>query len=412
VTRRVVSADDAPDPDRLADEQSALRRVATLVARGVPPAEIFDAVAKEVHRLLRAHVTVLVRFDPDGLVTVVATCGHETDVLGVGVRWHPSAASPSLAEVLSGRPTRVDAYHPTGSWLDSIVGAEGMVAWVASPIVLMGRPWGAFAAVSRQRPLPAGAEERLADFSELVGTAIANAESRAELMASRARTVSAADEARHRIQRDLHDGAQQRVVTLAVKLKMLAASDVARVSGLDADVLELVSDVEDALNELRDISRGLHPAMLSRHGLKAAIKALAERSAIPVALDLGVSGRLAESVEITAYYVVAEMLTNAAKHANASRVEVAVQVRDGALRVCVRDDGVGGADPGDGSGLVGLRERVEAQDGTMTVDSPPGGGTTLVTELPLGEAADSAAARGQGSKSPGPSRAPVGFLKP
>jgi signal transduction histidine kinase len=379
----VVFVDDGPDPDRLADEQAALRRVATLVARGVPPSEIFDAAAEEVHRLLRAHVTVLLRFDAGGTVTVLALRGHETEAIGVGDSWMPSAESPTLADLLRGRTTRVDAYRPTGSRLDRIVDAEAMVAWVASPIFFMGRPWGAFAAVSREGPLPTGAEERLADFCELVGMAIANAESRAELMASRARIVSAADDARRAIERDLHDGAQRRVVTLAVKLQLLARSDVARASGLDADVLELVGDAEDAVNELRDLSHGVHPATLSKHGLQPAIKALGERSALPVALDLGVSGRLAEPVEITAYYVVAETLTNAAKHAGASRVDVALGVHGGALRVRVRDDGVGGAELGGGSGLVGLRDRVEALGGTMIVDSPPGGGTTLVTELPL-----------------------------
>jgi signal transduction histidine kinase len=217
-----------------------------------------------------------------------------------------------------------------------------------------------------------------------------NAESRAQLVASRARIVAAADEARARIQRDLHDGAQQRVVALALRLKLLAKSDAARASGIDAELLELITEVNDALKELRDISQGLHPPVLARGGLEPALTALAQRSSVPVALDLRVAGRLAEAVEIAAYYVVAEMLTNATKHADASRVDVEVHVVDGVLRVCVSDDGVGGAAPAGGSGLIGLRDRVEALRGTITIDSPRGGGTALVAELPLADTVDGA----------------------
>ena len=210
-----------------------------------------------------------------------------------------------------------------------------------------------------------------------------NAESRAQVVASRARIVAAGDEARRRVERDLHDGAQAQVVNLAIKLKMLAASDAARAGEIDRALQELVTDVDEALKELRDISRGLHPRLLSRGGLQPALTALAERSSVPVALDARVAGRVAESVETATYYIVAEMLTNAAKHAEASRVDVDVHVVDGALRVRVRDDGVGGADPAGGSGLVGLRDRVEALGGTISLDSSQGQGTTLVAELPL-----------------------------
>ena len=227
-------------------------------------------------------------------------------------------------------------------------------------------------------------------FGELVATAIANAETRAELVASRARIVAAGDQARRRIQRDLHDGAQQRVVTLALKARALASSDAARASDLDTDFLGLAADLDDVLQELRDISSGLHPAALSHGGLEPALKALGRRSPIPVELAVRISRRPAEAVEIAAYYIVAEMLTNAAKHASASRVDVTVEALDGALRVCVRDDGVGGADPAGGSGLVGLKDRVEALGGTITTDSPPAGRTTLVAELPLGHTADTA----------------------
>ena len=371
----------------LANEQAALRRIATLVARGVPAAEIFDAVTEEVHRLLLADLTALNRCEPDGQWTVVAVRGMESEVIRVGDRWHPGQAAPGLADVLNGRPARIDAYRPMGTALDDIVDAELMVAWVASPIVLMGRTWGVLVVASRRGPLPVGAEDRLADFAELVATAIANAESRAQLVASRARIVAAADDARRRIQRDLHDGAQQRVVTLEMKLKALASSDAARARGIDTDLLDLAAGLDDVLQELRDISSGLHPAVLSQGGLEPALKALARRSPIPTYVDARVSTRFAEAVEITAYYVVAEMLTNAAKHSGASRVDVTVRPQGGALRVSVRDNGVGGAHPTGGSGLVGLTDRVEALGGQMTIESPLGGGTTLVAELPLGATA-------------------------
>ena len=373
------------DPARiaqLADEQAALRRIATLVARGVSPDVIFETVTDEVHGLLGGDVTALNRFDPDGLWTVIAVRGMESNVIGAGERWDPGEAAPGLAEVFSGRPVRVDTYSPIGSALDAIIEAERAVAWIGSPIQIMGQTWGTLSVLSRRGPLPAGAEHRLVDFTELVATAIANAESHAQLIASRARIVAAGDEARRRIQRDLHDGAQQRVVTLALKARELASSDAARACGIDSDLLDLVGELGDVLNDLREISSGLHPAALSKGGLQAALNALARRAAIPVVLDVDLSGRLDESVEIAAYYVVAEALTNAAKHANATRVEVSVDAPDGALRIRVCDDGVGGANPA-GSGLLGLRDRAEALGGTVTLDSPRGHGTTLVATLPL-----------------------------
>ena len=218
-----------------------------------------------------------------------------------------------------------------------------------------------------------------------LAVSVENAECREQLVASRARIVTAADEARKQIQRDLHDGAQQRVVTLAIKLKMLAQSDAACASGLDADLQELIAHADDALTELRNLAHGLHPPALSRGGLQPALTALAKRSSVPVALDLRLAGRPAEPVELAAYYLVAEMLTNAAKHTNASRVDVHMDLVDGALRVRIRDDGAGGADPSRGSGLVGLRDRVEALAGTITINSPQGEGTTLVATLPLGQ---------------------------
>ena len=368
----------------LADEQAALRRLAMLVARAAPADVIFEAVADEVHRLLGGDVTALNRFDPDGLWTVIAVRGMESDVIHPGERWDPGEAAPGLEEVFSGQPVRVDSYSPIGSALDAIIEAERAVAWIGSPIQIMGRTWGTLSVLSRRGPLPPGAEQRLVDFTELVATAIANAESREQLMASRARIVAAGDEARRRIQRDLHDGAQQRIVTLALKIRELAASDPARASGIDRELVGLAAEVGQVIEELRELASGLHPVVLSKGGLELALKGLARRSAIPVALDIRVSGRLPESVEIAAYYVVAEALTNAAKHSGASRVDVVVEAADRTLRVAVTDHGIGGANSAAGSGLIGLWDRVEALGGTVTIDSPAGRGTSLIATLPLG----------------------------
>jgi signal transduction histidine kinase len=233
--------------------------------------------------------------------------------------------------------------------------------------------------------LPPDTEGRLADFAALVASALANVQAWSELEASRVRIITAADEARRRVERDLHDGAQQRIVVLALKAGMLAQSQAARTAGLDADLRSFEVDLNEVLEELRTIASGLHPAALSEGGLAPALRTLARRSPVPVVLDVRLPGEVAESVEVAAYYFVAETLTNTAKHAEASRIDVTVELRDGHLWVSVRDDGVGGATPTRGSGLVGLTDRIEAFGGTMTLDSPSGGGTTLVAHLPLPE---------------------------
>jgi signal transduction histidine kinase len=220
-------------------------------------------------------------------------------------------------------------------------------------------------------------------FTDLVATAIANAESRGELAASRARIVNAADEVRRGIERDLHDGTQQRLVSLGLELRSVLVAvppDLDELRGALSRIAESLADVQQ---ELIEMARGIHPAILARGGLGPALKTLAHRSPVPVELDVRVDGRLPERVEVPAYYVVSEALTNAAKHAHASVVRVEVAVIERGLCVVVCDDGVGGADPARGSGLVGLRDRVEAFGGTMTVQSPRGAGTSLDVELPL-----------------------------
>jgi PAS domain S-box-containing protein len=209
--------------------------------------------------------------------------------------------------------------------------------------------------------------------------------SRAELAASRARIVTAADETRRQIERDLHDGVQQRLVSLALEQRSAATVVPPELPGLQAQLSRVVDGLAGALEELQEISRGIHPAILTHRGLTPALKTLARRSAVPVELAVRAETRLPEPVEVAAYYVVSEALTNTAKHAHASAVHVAVEARDGVLELSIRDDGSGGADPTRGSGLIGLADRVDALGGTIEVASPVGQGTTLLITLPIEE---------------------------
>jgi signal transduction histidine kinase len=231
--------------------------------------------------------------------------------------------------------------------------------------------------------LPAAIEERLAGFTEIVATAVANAETRSELTASRARVVAAADETRRRLERDLHDGIQQRLVTLALKARATEALLPDAAAEVQAGLAEIAEGLGAAVDELRELSRGIHPAVLSEAGLGPALKTLARRSAVPVELDVNLDSRIEEFLEVAAYYVASEAITNAVKHAEASAIELHLDLRDGVLTLSIRDDGLGGADPTRGSGITGLRDRVEALGGTLSVASPPGDGTTLDVQLPL-----------------------------
>jgi signal transduction histidine kinase len=260
----------------------------------------------------------------------------------------------------------------------------GVRSTVGCPITVEGRLWGLIGVNSaRPEPLPADTEARLADFAELVATAIANTEAQAALTASRARIVATADQTRRRIERDLHDGAQQRLVSLALRLRGAAAAIPPEQDEVHQELASVGSDLDEVLGELRELSRGIHPAILSEGGLGPALRTLARRSVVPVELRVGSEGRLPERVEVTAYYVAAEALTNVAKHAGASMVQVEVDSDDGLVRLSIRDDGLGGADPARGTGLVGLKDRVEATGGTLRVQSRPGQGTALLVELPI-----------------------------
>jgi signal transduction histidine kinase len=255
---------------------------------------------------------------------------------------------------------------------------------VGAPIVVEGRVWGMMNALwTDPGQLRSGLEDRLAQFTELVATAIANADSRAELAASRARVVAAADETRRRIERDLHDGTQQRLVSLALDLRAVEATVPSELIDLKAQLSRAVEGLADAIHELREISRGIHPAILSKGGLGPTLKVLARRCPVPVSLRMSADRRLPERVEVAVYYFVSEALTNVAKHAQASGVEIDLEAAESVLRVAVIDDGVGGAHPQRGSGLTGLRDRIESLGGSFEVNSPEWGGTQLIIEIPL-----------------------------
>ena len=284
------------------------------------------------------------------------------------------------------RPTRIDAYDDASGNVGDYFRESGIRSAVAAPIVVDGRLWGMIAAGSQQEErLPPESEARLAGFTELVATAIANAESRGELAASRVRIVNAADRTRRGIERNLHDGAQQHLVALSLALRTAQAAVPPELRELDGALSDISDGLADVQHELLEIARGIHPAILARGGLGPALKMLARRSPFVVELDVRADRRLPEPVEVATYYVVSEALTNAAKYANASVVHVTVEVTEHELRASVADDGVGGADATRGSGLVGLKDRVEALGGTITVDSHVGAGTSLRVELPLAD---------------------------
>jgi signal transduction histidine kinase len=371
----------------VADEQAALRRVATLVAQGISPPALFGAVAAETGGVLGAETTAVLRFDVDGAAIVAGSWekgGSEGLALKLGSSWPTDGDSVAGQVQRTGEPARVTSYERAVGAGPDWAREHGVQSSVGSPIVVAQRLWGVIIAFSRTSvPDPDDTEERLLGFTELVAMAIANTASRAELAASRARVVAAADETRRRIERDLHDGTQQQLLSLALELRA-AESRLPPAQRSQADQLSrTVQGLTDVVGELREISRGLHPAILEQGGLGPALRALARRAGARVELRVRVPGRLEPQIEVAAYYVVSEALANAAKHAHASVVEVDLDVTDGVLRLIVRDDGRGGADTSRGSGLIGLVDRVEAVGGTMDITSPPGRGTTLRAEIPL-----------------------------
>jgi PAS domain S-box-containing protein len=376
----------------LADEQAALRRVATLVARGVSPEQIFSAVSNEIGRLFDCSQAYVGHFKPDGSAMVVVGVSDGIRGISTGSRWEVEDFMVSAAVYRTGRPARVersDFEHISGP-MAHLLREIGAVSSVGAPIVVEGQQWGFVTVTDTNKRLPVDAEKRTEKFTELLGTAIANADSRAELAASRARIIAAGDDARRRIERDLHDGAQQQLVTLAVALRRVEAK---LPDGLDeqrAEVARVAEGLATAIGDLRELSRGIHPSILTEGGLPPALKALGRRSSIRVKLDIGFEHRLPDQIEVATYYTVAEALTNASKHSHAHCVWISLRVEDQLLHLSIRDDGAGGADASRGTGLTGLTDRLEALGGRIEIESKLGGGTRIESEIPVADATERA----------------------
>ena len=371
--------------ERYAEEQAALRRVATLVAQTSSPSKVFETVTREVGLLSGADLARMERYESDGTVTGIATWGRDADQ-GLAVDRRFALEGLSIAALVRerGGPARVDSFVNASGPIAQEARELGIRSSVGCPIVVEGRLWGVIAASSkRDAPFPPDIEAKIAEFTQLVATAVANAESRAELAASRARVVAAGDETRRRIERDLHDGTQQRLITLGLELRAAEGLASPEQTELRAQLSNAFDSLRGAVEELQEISRGIHPAILSRGGLAPALKALARRSSVPVELHVDVERRLPEQVEVATYYVVSEALTNAAKHARASMLRVDAGTENGVVRLSISDDGVGGANPGAGSGLVGLKDRIEALGGQLRISSSPGEGTALAATIPI-----------------------------
>jgi signal transduction histidine kinase len=382
VATAISNAQARAEVSRLAEQHAALRRVATLVAREPSPAEVFARVAEEVARVLHVHVTRLFRYEPDGTGTVVGAWGELDAGMSIGTEMTLEGDSVTALVLRTGRPSRMESYARASGSIAAYARGEGYSSAVGSPIVVEGRLWGAVIAATREaEPLPADAESRIGEFTELVATAISNIEARSELAASRARIVAATDDERRRLVRDLHDGAQQRLVHTVITVKLARRALQNEDEAAPALVTEALEQAERATVELRELAHGILPSVLTGGGLRAGVEALASRMSVPVENRVAVD-RLPAAVEATAYFVVAEALTNVTKHAGAGHAEVRARIEDGTLALQVRDDGRGGARPG-GPGLVGLADRLAAIEGKLQVESPADGGTLIAAVIPL-----------------------------
>ncbi len=375
-------------------EQAALRRVATMVARGTPAPALFGQVCEELGELLAVKTTDMIRYEDERFATVVGSwTGNDAPSFPVGERIPVEGDSVTAKLYRSGRPARVDDYDLVESELAERLRGFGIHSVVGAPIYVAGRLWGAIMVSSEvAHAFPAGTEARLSSFAELVTAALAHVDAREQLAASRARIVEAADAARRRIERDLHDGAQQRLVSLALTLRRLEPS-LEQDSAATRELAAARAELDAALEELRELARGIHPSILTDRGLEDALAAVAGRSDVPVELNLDSCEELPQSVQTTAYFVVLEALANASKHARPGRIEVRVAVDERHATVEVRDDGNGGADPARGSGLSGLSDRVSALGGTLEIESPAGAGTTVRTRIPVTAPGDRVASR-------------------
>ncbi|MGA8117806.1 MAG: CHASE3 domain-containing protein [Actinocatenispora sp.] len=369
---------------RIADEQAALRRVATLVAHGVPAPEVFAAVAEEIGVLLHTDGTRIFRYESERSATVVAGwSAPEIDVpFGMTI---PLEGYNIPVEVLrTGNAARIDDLAQASGPLADRLRHAGVRSVVGAPIIVESRIWGVMAALSqREELLPPDTAARFAEFTALVSTTIANTEARNDLINSRARVVAATDQSRRRIERNLHDGVQQRLVSATLDLRSLHADLPPHMADLRTELAGIADDLTETLDELREVARGIHPAILTEAGLLPALRALARRSPLPVDLDLHADQQLPSSLQAAAYYLIAEALTNATKYSQAPQVRISTAIHDHNLRVSIVDHGIGGADPTHGSGLTGLRDRIESLGGTLTITSHPGDGTTLEANLPI-----------------------------
>ncbi|MBT2264336.1 sensor histidine kinase [Rhodococcus erythropolis] len=365
----------------LARQQASLRRVATLVALRAEPDDVHLVVAAELADGLNIEHVSVVRYD-EKFFTVLAARDDSTvaDRLARGKRFPLGGHNVCTVVESTGAAAVIDFTTATGSIAERLRG-RGLKWGIGVPVNVDGRTWGAVVVGGTGREFESDVEDRLADFADLIATAVYNSETRRELTQSRARVVAAADQARRTIERDLHDGAQQRIVSLGMELRSAQAEVPDELDELRKGLDRSVETLAQVNADLRELSRGIHPAILSRGGLAPALKTLARRSPIPVALTAEIATRLPDSVEVAAYYVVAEALTNAAKYADASEVSIFAFSRDGHLDLTVADDGKGGADVDRGSGLIGLQDRVAAVGGTLTISSPVGGGTTLTVRI-------------------------------
>jgi PAS domain S-box-containing protein len=368
----------------LVDEQAALRRVATLVARGTDSPAVFSAVCAETGPLIGASSVNLARFTPDGFNLTMAGWSLRDTHLPTGTRLLLGPDTINGVIQRTGVPARVDRYEDVPGELAALIRGRGIRSEVGAPVIVEGQVWGALiAGTDREEALPAGAERRVASFAELIATAVSNATTRSELIASRARIVAAGDEARRRIERNLHDGTQQRLIALGLDLQAVSTEIPDDLVDARTGLERIGADLEAVLEDVRELSRGLHPALLSQAGLGSSLRALTRNFPVPVKLDVAIAERPAESIEIAVYYVVSEALANVAKHAQGSEIAVTVASSSGKIWVTIEDDGIGGAEASAGSGLVGLIDRVEALGGRFALESPPGVGTKISVELPL-----------------------------
>jgi signal transduction histidine kinase len=382
VSYAIDNAETHEDLQRLADEQAALRRIATLVAQGAQSQMVFDAVCEETGRLFGATTVNLVQFTPDDFHLAMSGWSLRGVHVPTGTLLPLKGDTIDTLVRRTAAPGRCDSYEQAKGELAELLRQLGVRSEVGAPVVIDGQVWGALTAgTDEPEPLAPGTEHRLASFAELIATAVSNATARSELIASRARIVATADEQRRRVVRDLHDGAQQRLVHAVMTLQ-LAQSESGTATELTQLVREALEHTSAAIEELRELAHGIHPALLTTRGLAAAVEALADRAPVPVRIEIP-EQRYPASVESAAYFVAAEALTNVAKYAAASAARVAVTHRSDSLVIEVEDDGVGGATLSTGSGLAGLRDRLAAFQGQLTVDSPPGEGTRIRAQIPL-----------------------------